>query len=74
MLKKGICLYYEGKLESNHNCKFKWLALLLVDEDGSNDNVILIMSNKTQKRREVDLLEKSETNFVEMEIFGQKKQ
>lgn len=30
MLEKGICLCCKGKLNSNHNCIFKQLAMLLV--------------------------------------------
>lgn len=46
MLVKRICLYCDGKSESDHNCIFKWLAVLLVDKDGFHDNVILIVSDK----------------------------
>lgn len=44
--------------------------MLRVDEDGSNDDVILIVNDEKRKKREVDLVEKSGTNFVEMGVFS----
>lgn len=35
----------------NHNCKFKSLAVLLVDEDGWNDDNILFGSDKEREKR-----------------------
>lgn len=58
----------EGKLESDHNYRFKQLVVQLVDEDGFGDDVKLIVSVENQKRREVDLVEKSVTNFVDMDF------
>lgn len=73
MLEKRLCLRCEGKLQYGHDCRFKWLTVLLVDQDGSNGDAILIVSDKKQKRREVDLLEKSGTNFVKIRVFSTKK-
>lgn len=57
MWEKGICLYYEGKFESNHDCKFGWPAVLLVNKNELDDDAILIMSDEKRKTKEVDLME-----------------
>lgn len=72
MSKKVICLRCEGKLKFDHDCKFKWLAVLLVNQDRFDDDIILIVSDQKQKRREVNLLDKSGTDFVEMGVFDKK--
>lgn len=71
MSEKGIFFHYESKLEFNHDYRFKWLVVFLVDNDGSNKNAIIC--NEKRKRREVNLIEKSGTNFDEIEVFGKKK-
>lgn len=46
--------------------------MLLVEENGSNDDAILIVSDKKSVRREVDLVKKNGTDLVEMGIFEEK--
>lgn len=53
MSKKGICLHYEDKLKSNHDHKFKWLVMLLVDEDKLDDDIILIGSNEKRGEKSI---------------------
>lgn len=56
MGEKKICLRCWSEYKSNHECKSKSLAVLLVDEDRSNDDVILIVSDEEQEKRAVDLV------------------
>lgn len=42
--------------DKNYDCKFKLLAILLVDETESDDSGILIMSDKEQEERAMDLV------------------
>lgn len=51
------CTYgYYSECGQNHDYKFKSLAILLMDEDGLDDNEILIVSNKEQEKRDLDLV------------------
>lgn len=72
MSKKGIYLRCVGKLDFDHNYRFKSLVVIMVDEDRSDDDVIIIVCDKKGKRRQVNLVEKSGTTFIKIGFSAKK--
>lgn len=64
MRKNEICLHCENNKKLNHDYKRKSWNILLVDEDKSNEDVILIVYDEWQ--------EKKETNSVKIVDFDEK--
>lgn len=46
---KGICLQCKSKYGLNYDCRFKSLAILLVDNGGSNEDAIRIVIKENQE-------------------------
>lgn len=62
MMENKICLCYESKEEPNNDSKHKSWDMLLVDKDWSNDDVILMMYDEQQEKKEIDTIEMIDSN------------